>query len=137
MKLSISEILNTANKLTGEQQIDYLRQNNSVLMETILRGAFDETIVWALPLGSPPYKPIELVDQQHVLFHECRKMYLFIQGGHDNLKQQKREKIFIELLETVDPEDAKLLIAVKDKTLPYLNITPSVVNKAFPGILTK
>ena len=138
MKLSVSEILKKASELDNEaSKIDWLRNNNSVALESILRGAFDQTINWILPAGDPPYKPNDIVDQQHRLYTESRKLYLFIEGGNPNLKQTRREALFIELLESVDPEDAKLLLSIKDKKLPYASITPELVNKAFPGILQK
>jgi hypothetical protein len=136
MKLSVSEILKQAAAITDEnQRIQWLRQNNSVALESVLRGAFDPTIKWLLPEGNPPYKPNDLVDQQHKFYAEARKLYLFIEGGNPNLKQLRRESLFIEFLEAVDPEDAKLLLAIKEKTLPYPGVTPDVVRKAFPGIL--
>jgi hypothetical protein len=39
------------------------------------------------------------------------------------------------LLETIDREDAKLLIAMKDKYSPYPNITYDLVARTFPGLL--
>jgi hypothetical protein len=135
MKLSISEILQKASEMKDEAaRINWLRQNNSVALETILRGAFDPSIKWLLPEGNPPYKPNDLVDQHHRLFTEIRKMYLFIEGGNPDLKQLRRESLFVEILETVDPEDAKLLLAVKEKHLPYPGVTRDVIRKAFPGI---
>jgi ribosomal protein L7Ae-like RNA K-turn-binding protein len=101
----------------------------------MLRGAYDPKIVWLLPEGAPPYKANDLVDQQHRLYAEARKLYLFIEGGNPNLKQLRREALFIELLETVDPDDAKLLLAVKEKHIPYPGVTKEVVAKAFPNIL--
>jgi len=136
MKLSVSEILKKASLIEDEgQRILWLRQNNSVALESVLRGAYDATIKWLLPEGNPPYKPNDLVDQQHIFYTESRKLYLFIEGGNPNLKQLRREALFIEMLEVIDPEDAKLLLAIKDKKIPYPNITPELVNKAFPGIL--
>jgi len=136
MKLGIAEILKKATEIKDEnERINWLRQNNSVALESVLRGAFDPKIKWLLPEGVPPYKPNDIVDQQHRLYTESRKLYLFIEGGNPNLKQIRREQLFIELLEAVDPEDAKLLLSIKDKTLPYPGVTPDVVNKAFPGIL--
>lgn len=136
MKLGVAEILKRASEMKDEaSRIQWLRQNNNVALETIIRGAFDPSIKWQLPEGEPPYKPNDLVDQQHRLYTEIRKMYLFIEGGNPNLKQLRRESLYIELLETVDPEDAKLLLAIKDKKLPYPNITPDLIRKAFPGIL--
>jgi hypothetical protein len=136
MKLGVAEILKKASEITDEnQRIDWLRQNNSVALESMLRGAYDPKIVWLLPEGAPPYKVNDLVDQQNRLYTEARKLYLFIEGGNPNLKQLRREALFIELLETLDPEDAKLLLAVKEKHIPYPGVTKEVVAKAFPNIL--
>jgi hypothetical protein len=136
MKLGVAEILKKASEITDEnQRVDWLRQNNSVALESMLRGAYDPKIVWLLPEGAPPYKANDLVDQQHRLYAEARKLYLFIEGGNPNLKQLRREALFIELLETLDPEDAKLLLAVKEKHIPYPGVTIEVVAKAFPNIL--
>lgn len=136
MKLGVAEILKKASEITNEnERIDWLRKNNSVALESMLRGAYDPKIVWLLPEGIPPYKPNDLVDQHHRLFTEARKLYLFIEGGNPNLKQVRREQLFIELLETVDPEDAKLLLSVKEKHIPYPGVTKEVVTKAFPNIL--
>lgn len=138
MKLSVAEVLKRASDMKDEnQQIQWLRQNNSVALESILRGAFDPAIKWQLPPGAPPYKPSDIVDQQHRLYTECRKLYLFIEGGNPNLKQIRREHLFIEMLEAIDPEDAKLLLAVKEKTMPYPNITLDLVRKAFPLIISE
>jgi len=136
MKLGVAEILKKASEITDEnQRIDWLRQNNSVALESMLRGAYDPKIVWLLPEGAPPYKVNDIVDQQNRLYTEARKLYLFIEGGNPNLKQLRREALFIELLETLDPEDAKLLLAVKEKHIPYPGVTKEVVTKAFPNIL--
>lgn len=138
MKLSVSEILNKVSKQNTEaERIRELRSNNNVAVESIIRGALDPQIKWLLPEGSPPYKPSDLVDQQHIIYTECRKFYLFVEGGNKNLKQTRREQLFVEMLEKIDPEDAKLLIAVKDKHMPYKQITRDLVNKALPGLLIK
>jgi hypothetical protein len=138
VKLSVSEILKNASTIkSDDHRISYLKANYSVALETIIRGAFDPRIKWQLPEGSPPYKPNSIVDQQHVLFTECRRMYLFIEGGHPDLKQNRREQLFVELLEALDPEDAKLMLAVKEKHLPYPGITPELIRRGFPGVLSE
>jgi hypothetical protein len=136
MKLGLAEIFEKASKMqTDDERIMVLRQNFSAPLESMIRGAFDPNIVWLLPEGSPPYKPNTLVDQEGSLYNQTRKLYLFVQNGHQTLKQLRREALFVELLETVSEADAKLLLAVKDKTLPYPNITRELINKGFPGLL--
>lgn len=136
MKLGVAEILEKTSGMTSRSdRIRMLQENNSVALQTVLRGAFDPTIKWLLPEGKPPYKPNDLVDQEHIFYHECRKMYLFVEGGNPDLKQLRREALFVQLLETVSANDAKLLLAIKDKHLPYPGVTPDIIKEAFPGLL--
>lgn len=136
MKLGLAEIFDKASKMkTDDERIACMKQNYSAPLEAMIRGAFDPNVVWLLPEGAPPYKPNTLPDQEGSLYSQCRKLYLFVQGGHETLTQLRREALFVELLETVSAEDAKLLLAVKDKTIPYPNITRQLINKGFPGLL--
>lgn len=136
MKLGVAEILEKTSSMTSRSdRIRMLQENDGVALQTVLRGAFDPTVKWLLPEGAPPYKPNDLVDQEHIFYHECRKMYLFVEGGNPGLKQLRRESLFVQLLETVSADDAKLLLAIKDKYLPYPGVTPDIIKEAFPGLL--
>lgn len=137
MKLGIAEILENASKLTKKQdKIDYLRNNYNPGLGTIIKYALDPTIVWDLPPGEPPYKPSEFPDTHGMLYTEVRRLYLFIKGGNPNLTPLKREALYIGLLESVHPADAKLLIAIKEKKLPYKGLTENLIKEAYPGLLT-
>jgi len=138
MVIGMSEFLQKVAKLKRTQEkVDALRHNDSIQLRIILQGAFDPSVVWLLPPGEPPYKPNELVDQQHVLLKECEKLRYFIKGFYDNLNQTKRETMFVELLERVDPEDAKLLCAIKDKKMPFNGITLQHVKEGLPGLIAE
>jgi len=137
VKLGVAELLEKVNALKGEdQQIQVLRNNQSPALRSVLQGVFHPNIKWLLPEGEPPYRKNELVDQENILHAVHRKLYLFVEGGNDSLKQTRREALFIELLENVTPADAKLLLAMKDKRLPYNNISKETVMKAFPGLIS-
>jgi hypothetical protein len=136
MRLGVYEILKQISQLkTEDEKIRVLRENNTSALTTVLQGAFHKNIKFLLPEGTPPYKVNNLVDQENILFREYRRMYLFVEGGHPDLNQLRREAIFIELLESVSPNDALLLLAMKEKKLPFKGITPKIVNEAFPGLL--
>lgn len=136
VRKSISEVLKEAAAAKGtEAKIRVLRENDSTTLRTILAYAFDPRIEWLLPPGKPPYKPSGFVDGQGVLFQEARRLYLFVKGGNDNLKPLRREVLFINLLEAVDPADAEMLCFVKDRKLPHKSLTPTLIRKAFPGLL--
>jgi hypothetical protein len=136
MRLAIYEILQNASKLTKkEEKIQYLRNNYNPVLGNILKYTFDNQFIWDLPPGDPPYKPCEYPDSHGMLYTEARKLYLFLRGGNPNLTPFKRETLFINLLETVHPEDAKLLLSVKDKKLPYKGLTLNLIKEAYPGLI--
>jgi hypothetical protein len=135
---SISERLERINKINRIKNkakiVAELQANDIFPVRTVLQGFFDDRIKFLLPEGDVPYKPNDLVDQQNVLIHDARKLVYFVEGGAPNLKQFKREQMFIEMLETVDPGDAKMLILMKDKRVPWKNITKEIVAEAFPTL---
>lgn len=131
---SIAWILEFASKLSEQEQIKCLQANDCEPIKIILQYCFHPSAKWALPPGKPPYKPCEYPNIENMLYGETRKMYLFLEGGNDNLSQLKRERLFIDLLESVTPEDAKLLISIKDKKLPFEGLKPETIKKAYPGI---
>lgn len=136
MQLAIFEILEAASKLkTEDEKIQYLRkhEDNNVL-KTILAGAFYEGIKWNLPPGVPPYRPCDPVNAENFLYGEARRLYLFCEGGPE-MSNLRRESLFIELLESVHPLDALILLSMKEKKLPYEGITKSLISKAFPGLI--
>ena len=136
MQVGMAEFLEKVSKLKKkDEKVEALNYNNSYALRTKLQAAFDQRLKFLLPEGEPPYRPNDLPDQESVLLRECRKLVYMIEGPYPNLKQVKREQMFIELLENVAPADAKMLCAIKDKKLPFKGITEDMVREAFPGLL--
>lgn len=136
MQVGLYEFLLKVSKLKKTQEkVDAIKFNDSLPLRIILQGAFDPSVEWLLPEGEPPYKPNDLVDQEHVLIREIEKLRYFIKGFYDNLNQTKREQMFVELLERVSPDDAKLLVAIKDKKMPFPGITVQHVKEGLPGLI--
>ena len=136
MRLSISEILDRVSKAkTKSEKLETFRQYDNPTLRSILKHTLDKNIVFDLPEGAPPYRPSDHVESQGMLYSEARKIYLFVKGGHPGLSNLKRESLFITMLESVDPKDAELLIAMKDKKLPYKGITAALVTEAYPGLI--
>jgi hypothetical protein len=133
----ISTLIKEAAAIKDRQKkIDFLRWNSdNPGLRAVFTGVFDPTVKWLLPKGKVPYGRNRLVDQGGQLYNELRKLYLFIEGGNNNLQQHRREELFIQLLERIDPEDAELMECVKDKKLPVKGITADIVREAFPGLL--
>lgn len=132
----ISGIFKDIEKTRGRKaKIEMLQsfENNNVFM-TILEAVFDKRVVFELPDGEPPYKKgDDMIDNTGGLYQEIRKMYIFTKNRRSaQIAQFKRENVFIELLESIHPQDAVLMCSVKDKKLPYKGITQKLVQEAFP-----
>ena len=135
MKRTLYSILKECSEPKSvKERVELLQKHNSPVISLLLKYAFDPNIKFLLPEGDPPYKPCGYVDQESRLFSEARKLYLFVEGGNPNLTKLKRETLFIQLLESIDKEDAVLLCAIKDKKLPFKSLNSEVVKRAFPGL---
>jgi hypothetical protein len=47
----------------------------------------------------------------------------------------KREMMFIRMLESIHPEDAKIVVAMLTRKLPTKGLTKALVKEAFPKLL--
>ena len=136
MKKSLSEILKLADEAPKKQdKLDVLREYDCPPLRTILVSCYSPYVKWLLPEGAPAYKPSDLTDIETRLYQESKHLYLFVEGGNPNLTAHKRQTIFVQILETITPKDAELLIGCKDKQLPYKSITKKLVEEAFPGLI--
>jgi len=112
-------------------------ENESNPLKDLLKYAFHPDIKFALPSGAPPYKTIGSPDEYNptYLYPNIRKFYLYIEGGHDGLTQLRREQLFVQMLESLHPKEAEVVIQVKDKKLNYRGLTYKLVKTTFPEIL--
>lgn len=137
MQIGMAEFLDNVSKVKAHKtRVEALKMNDSVVLRTILQAAYDPHVEWLIPEGRPPYTPSKLQDQQHMLIREIRLVKNFIKGFGDNINKNKREMMFIELLERLDPKDAELLCDLKDKKFPHsTTVTKGVVKEAFPDLI--
>lgn len=121
---------------TRPERIEFLRQlaNQVPVIPPLLKYTFDGDIRWLIPAGVP-YRPNVFPDQEANFPREVRNIYLFIEGGHPTISQLKREQMFLRMMESIGAEDAQVLLAMKDRRLPFPEIDAELVNEAFPGLL--
>jgi|TARA_R110000803_G_scaffold36912_3_gene79425 hypothetical protein len=140
MSEGIAETLKRINKIRakGDRVEELKKYSDNFAIKALLDIVYNPKIEFLLPESDPPYKAAEKAhDVQNVLKREVRKMIYFINTPQgQNLRPFKREQIFIELLESVDPDDAKMLLSIKNKKAPFRAITKDVVAAAFEGIDT-
>ena len=137
VRISITEILNkTASFKQKADKIDWLKKNDNPALRIILSYTYDSNIKFLVPDTPPPWKKNEFEDEaKSLLYREARRLRIFIEGGgYDQLKQTKREQLFISLLEDVDNDDAETLCKMIQKK-PFKGITKKAVMEAFPDLI--
>lgn len=142
-KPMISEVLSKAGELkTKKEKIEYLRTNNSLPLRSILKGAFDSSVEFNLPKGEPPYRKDDAPKgfEPSNLYKVQKRFKYFAKGGlGDGMSPVRREKMFIDCLESLHPDEAQLLLNMKDQKLggKYTGITPKLVSEVWPTLLAK
>ena len=115
-----SEVLTKLGKIkTKKGKVSYLKEHNTDALRIVIKSSYDPNVVWLLPEGNVPYVPNDAPEgTEHTdLAWEARKLYNYVRGGNNALSQNKREAMFVQLLEGLHPDEAELLVAAKDKSL--------------------
>ena len=134
--LLFSEILDKVHKAkTKDQKVKILRDNNTDALRMVIKSSFDPQITWIIPSGNVPYKPNDVpAGTEHTtLSIESRKLWHFIKGADPSLNKTRREQLFIQVLEGLHKDEAKVLLDTKAKRLNnvYKGLTAAVVKEAF------
>jgi len=137
MKESVAEILKRVSEIKSrKEQIETLRKDHNSTLEAVVDICFNPKHQFVLPEGDPPYKaqPKES-DLQTSLYANVRKFRIFLKDGpYQNMKSIQRESQFVQFLESLDPDDAKLVLSIKDKKMPYKGITRKLFEEAWPAL---
>ena len=134
----VHEVLELVDKQrTKAKKIEILREYADDSLKSILIWNFDPTAISVIPEGAVPYKENEVpVGTDHTsLRREWKNLYHFVKGGNDRLSAIRRETMFVQMLEGLHPEEAKIVCLVKDKDLESkYKITYDMVQQAYPDI---
>ena len=130
---TIYETLEKIDKLKQrKRKVDQLKEAGDFVMLTIIQGAYNKNIKFNMPPGAPPYEINEGAEEKEIT---KKSLGLMVQMVMDtNMVQWKREKIFTDFLKSINPQDAELVIAMKDKDLTsvFPTINKELAQEAFP-----
>ena len=123
--------------VTRVAKVEALKEYRNDALVSILIWNFDETVVSLMPEGDVPFTPNEspLGTDHTSLRRESKNLYHFVKGGNDTLNGIRRETMFIQMLEGLHPDEARIIILVKDKRLSdEYAVTYDQVKEAYPDI---
>jgi hypothetical protein len=131
-----SEIATKVNNAKDKpRKLKVLQDHDSIALRQVLKGAFDSKIEWLLPKGDVPYKVNDapLGTDHTILSQEAKRLYLFTKGGDNTLSQNKRELLFVQMLEGLSADEAEFLVAVVNQKVnnKYKGFTANLVKEAF------
>jgi hypothetical protein len=132
----INEIfLKVNNAKDKPKKIDVLRQYDKPALRQILKGCFDPKIEWELPEGIPPYieNDVPAGTEHTLLINETKKLWHFVKGADAATNKLQKETMFIQMLEGLHKDEAKVLLDMKNGTLnkTYKGLTADMVREAF------
>ena len=118
------------------RKLKVLKDHDSVALRQVLKGAFDPKIEWLLPKGEdiPFNKNDAPIGTEHTMLQqEAKRLYLFTKGGDNTISQNKRETLFIQMLEGLSAQEADFLVTVVNKKVnnKYKGFTANLVKEAF------
>ena len=121
---------------TREEKRQILTDRDNFATRALLQLNYHPDVKWHLPPGKPPYTPGQVADSTPNSLHfEVKKLDYYVDPSPHDLPMLRRESMFVELLERVDPKDAKLIIAVKDRKLSYKGLSYKLVKDTWPDLL--
>ena len=132
------------NKKDRPGKIKILQQYDTQGLRMVLKAAFDPKIVWLVPAGDVPFIPNDAPEgTEHTRLETvARTLQNFVGVKQDNgainpakpeINNMRREMLFIQLLEGLTEDEAKVVCAIKDKRLnkEYKGLNASTVKEAF------
>jgi hypothetical protein len=118
---------------TRAERQEILKENNSFSLRTILQLNFNKDIKLELPTGKPPYtcdeEPYGKPEQKIKQLGKCA-----VGSGTNSIK---KEKIFIEIVESLTEKDANIVCLAKDGNImkEYSRVSESLVKSVFPTLV--
>tara|TARA_B100000749_G_C18313137_1_gene417622 strand:- start:362 stop:832 length:471 start_codon:yes stop_codon:yes gene_type:complete len=138
---SVAEIFSEASKLKSKKdKIEFLSQYKFRKdMELIIKGAYHPAIIWLVPDGPLPpevkFSDVPAVDLADDRLNRAHRQFRYLVKGGPDMKQSKREDIYLNILRSVHVSEAKLLMAVVGKKIPYKGMTRALMLETFPDWL--
>ena len=136
---SVAEIFSEASKLKSKKdKIEFLSQwKHRKDLEHIVKGAYHPALVWLVPVGPLPegveFSDVPAVDLADDRLNRVWRQFKYLVKGGPDMKQAKREDIYLNILRSVHRSEAELLMSVVSKKIP--GFSRALMLETFPDWL--
>ena len=122
-----------------KDKMDVIAKNLSKTLVQVLELTFHPQYQWIVKEMPENYKVPDTLPgiSLNQIGTELRKLYLFRKGDNtaENLTDRKRNELLIQLLESLEPREAEVIIGIFKKDQGVKGLTYNFVKEAFPQML--
>lgn len=123
-----------------KERMAVIEKNLSKTLVQVLEMAYHPGYEWLITEMPDSYRiPTDTLPglSGTQLSTEIRKMYLFRKGdpAAEKLSPEKRIQLLLQMLESMEPREAEVVIGILSKDLGVKGLTYKFVKEAFPNLL--
>lgn len=123
-----------------KERMDVIGRNLSQLLVDVLKLTFHPDFEWKVKNLPEDYKvPTDVLPgiTHDTLNRQIRKLYMFRVGDPtaEKLTEQRRKELLVQLLESLEPREAEILLGIFLKDLGVKGLDYKFVKEAFPNML--
>jgi len=138
---NIYEVLDEFEQADGKKaKMGVIERNLTPTLVKVLELAYHPQIEWLIKEMPEEYKiPTDMMPgiTRTQLAAELRRMYLFRKNDPtaEKLGPQKRKQLLLQMLESLEPREAEVIIGIFNKDLGVKGLNYKFVKEAFPKLL--
>lgn len=138
---NIYEILDEIEEASSKKEkIDVIGKNLSPTLVQVFELAYHPQYQWLIKEMPDNYKiPTDMLPgiTASQLSAQIRKFYMFRKGEPtaERLTPQKRNELLLQILESLEPREAEVVIGIFNKDLGVKGLNYKLIKEAFPNLL--
>jgi hypothetical protein len=123
-----------------KEKMKVIEKNLSKTLIQVFELAYHPGYEWMINDMPENYKvPTDMLPglSPQTLSTQLRKLYLFQKGNPaaEKLTDQKRQQLLLQLLESLEPREAEVIIGIFNKDLGVKGLNYKFIKEAFPQLL--
>lgn len=124
---------------TKKEKLAVIEKNLSKTLVQVFELAYHPNYQWLITEMPVEYKIPDTLPgiSRCQLSTEIRKLYLFRKGDStaEKLTDQKRKQLLLQLIESLEPREAEVVIGILSKDLGVKGLNYKFIKEAFPQLL--
>jgi hypothetical protein len=123
-----------------KERMDIISKNLSQTLVDVLKLAYHPNIQWKIKELPENYRvPTDMLPgiTHDSLNGQIRRLYMFMVGDPtaEKLSEARRNELLIQMLESIEPREAEVLLGIFQKDLGVKGLDYKFVKEAFPDML--